>query len=285
MMKQETVNKKSDILKQRLKEIGSIAIAFSGGVDSAFLLKTAQEVLGKQAIAVTAAADFFPKREMDDAADFCKSYGIKQIVCPINFGDKPEFYQNPKDRCYHCKKALFSEILDTAQKNGSLCVAEGSNTDDAGDYRPGMKAIQELGILSLLREAGLSKEEIRYLSRETGLPTWNKPSCACLASRIPYGEEITSEKLERIEKSEKLLAELGFGQARVRLYNDTARIELLPREFEKLLQEPVRLQIVQKLQEYGFTYVSMDLEGYRTGSLNEVLDPERQTKSNRNGSL
>ena len=267
----EEQQKKYEALKAALAALGSAAVAFSGGVDSTFLLKAAKEALGENVIALTAASCFFPQRELAESRAFCKDLGVRQI---IHYADELKIEgiaQNPKNRCYLCKKDLFSAFLRLAEENGVSCVAEGSNLDDNGDYRPGLQAIQELGIKSPLRECGLWKQDIRDLSRALGLPTWEKPSFACLASRFAYGETITEKKLQMVEKAEQLLLELGFVQFRVRIHENMARIEILPSDFPRLISDPVRTQVTTHLKKLGFTYVSMDLTGYRTGSMNEVL--------------
>ena len=256
-------------LRTLLRETGGIAIAFSSGVDSTFLLKVAHEELGEKAIAVTARSHSFPKREQDEAAAFCAREGIRQVVVDSEELAIPGFRQNPANRCYLCKKELFTKILEIARAEGLSAVAEGSNMDDLGDYRPGLQAVRELGIRSPLREAGLTKAEIRELSRALGLPTWNKPSFACLASRFPYGEEITVERLARVERAEQYLLDLGFGQVRVRSHGDLARIELCAADIPKAIEQ--REKIHAALKSFGFAYVALDLQGYRTGSMNEVL--------------
>ena len=262
-------------LRTLLRETGGIAIAFSSGVDSTFLLKVAHEELGEKAIAVTARSHSFPKREQDEAAAFCARDGIRQVVVDSEELAIPGFRQNPTNRCYLCKKELFTKILEIARAEGLSAVAEGSNMDDLGDYRPGLQAVRELGIRSPLREAGLTKAEIRELSRALGLPTWNKPSFACLASRFPYGEEITVERLARVERAEQYLLDLGFGQVRVRSHGDLARIELCAADIPKAVEQ--REKIHAALKGFGFAYVALDLLGYRTGSMNETLAEESST--------
>lgn len=267
----ENIYMKAEELKQHLRSLENVAVAFSGGVDSSFLLKVAQEVLGDRVIAITAVSCSFPEREFQEAAAFCEKMGIRQFLYKFDIMKVPGFCKNPPDRCYLCKKELFRNMARIAQEQDIQCVAEGSNMDDMGDYRPGMRAVSELGIRSPLREAGLYKEEVRTLSREMGLPTWEKPSFACLSSRFAYGERITEEKLAMVEQAEELLFEKGFRQARVRIHDRLARIEVMPGEWEKLMVEDIRKEIVSKFRSFGFAYVSMDLEGYRTGSMNETL--------------
>lgn len=267
----DTLHTKYNALRSRLQELGSLAVAFSGGVDSTFLLQVAHDVLGNRALAVTAAPPFVPVREQKEATDFCREAGIRQIVIPAEALDLDGIRPNPPDRCYHCKRMIFGRIIEAAKEAGIPCVAEGSNTDDTGDYRPGMRAIRELGVLSPLLDAGLSKADIRLLSKELALPTWDKPSFACLASRFVYGEAITDERLAMVDRAEQLLLGLGFRQFRVRIHGDLARIEILPEEFDRIMTPEVRGQITAALKEYGFSYVTLDLSGYRTGSMNEVL--------------
>ena len=264
------IQQKLHNLKEYLRSLGRVAVAFSSGVDSTFLLKVAHDVLGDNAVAVTATSCSFPKREFDEAASFCAENGIKQITVVSNELDIPEFRKNPTNRCYLCKSELFKKIISLAKENGIEYVCEGSNVDDMGDYRPGMKAVAELGIKSPLRECGLSKDEIRALSKEMNLPTWDKPSFACLASRFVYGEEINEKKLSMVENAEQFLLDMGFKQFRVRIHGENlARIEVLPAELEGLLSK--REEVTKHLRELGFAYVTMDLQGYRTGAMNEVI--------------
>lgn len=258
---------KLNILKDYLKSLKRAVIAFSSGVDSAFLLKTAHDLLGENVIAITISSCFFPERELNQSISFCKANNIKQIIVEYNQLDIEGIKHNPKNRCYLCKKEMFGKICEIAENNGFKYILEGSNKDDENDFRPGFKAIEELGIKSPLLYAGLTKNDIRILSKRKNLPTWNKPSFACLATRFEYGEEITREKLNRIDKSEQLLFDLGFTQVRVRMHGNIARIEILPDEFDKLLLN--RNEISSKLKELDFTYVTMDLTGYKTGSMNK----------------
>ncbi|MCR5202029.1 MAG: ATP-dependent sacrificial sulfur transferase LarE [Lachnospiraceae bacterium] len=271
----KNLNLKYENLKAIIKAYKSATIAFSSGVDSTLLLRVAKEVLGDNITAVTAVSATFPRREKNEAKTFCESLGVKQIFVDYNEINEPGFKENPKDRCYICKKGLFEAFLKVSENEGRAFVLEGSNVDDLSDYRPGLKALEELEIKSPLREANLTKDDIRRLSKALNLPTWDKQSFACLSSRIPYGEIITEEKLNIIEKSEDFLYDLGFRAYRVRMHESQnvylARIEINQNDFDKLLNEELRISIHEKLKEYGFSYVSLDLMGYRTGSLNEVL--------------
>ncbi len=273
----EELNKKYEALKNYFSQLGSVAIAFSSGVDSTLLLKVAHEVLGDKAAAITARSHSFPAREKNEAEEFCKKEGIEQIFIDSEELDIPGFKQNPKNRCYLCKQELFSKIIETARQRGIACICEGSNLDDNGDYRPGLKAIAELGVKSPLRECGLWKSEIRAISKELGLKTWKKQSFACLASRFVYGETITIEKLDMVDKAEQFLIDLGFEQERVRIHSfgngetsgTLARIEVKADDFYRLLENHEK--IVNEFKKIGFNYVSMDLQGYRSGSMNETL--------------
>ena len=280
---------KLERLRTQLREIGSAAVAFSSGVDSTFLLRVAHEELGENVVAVTARSHSFPKRELDEAAAFCAREGVRHEIIDSEELDIPGFAENPPDRCYHCKKAIFGKLVAFAQANGLAAVLEGSNMDDDGDYRPGRRAIRELGrdgarpsqvyVASPLHDAGLTKAEIRALSKRMGLPTADKPSFACLASRFPYGERITAAGLERVERAEQWLMDAGLGlaQLRVRSHGDMARIEVPPADIPRLATRAE--EIAAALKSFGFAYVALDLQGYRTGSMNETLPTAEKRKA------
>ena len=278
-MSSNDAQNKLENLKEYLRELGSLAVGFSGGVDSSFLLAVAHEVLGEKAIAVTGVDASIPERELEEAKQFCKERGIRQIVCRVDPLKDEGYRHNGPDRCYFCKKRIFSEIKRIAAENGIAYAAEGSNMDDLGDYRPGLRAVGELEVKSPLREAGLFKEEIRLLSKEIGLPTWSKPAYACLASRFVYGEEITEEKLHMIDAAEQYLIEHGFFEERVRMHGMLARIEVPEKDIARLASDEVRSGVFEALKKIGFRFVTLDLGGYRTGSMNATL-PQNTREEN-----
>lgn len=268
---EKELHEKLSNLKTILTAYGGIAVAFSGGVDSTFLLKVAHDVLGSRCVAITAGSASFPERETREARQFCEKENIRQLFFKSEEIQLEEYASNPKDRCYHCKHLLFSRMKEIAAAQGIEVVCEGSNMDDLGDYRPGLRAIEELHVRSPLREAHLYKSEIRQLSKEMGLPTWGKQSFACLASRFVYGERITPEKLHMVERAEETLRDMGLVQYRVRIHGNMARIEVFPSDFERIIDRENRERILREFRAAGFAYVAMDLQGYRTGSMNEVL--------------
>ncbi|GHU27051.1 adenine nucleotide alpha hydrolase [Betaproteobacteria bacterium] len=265
------LEEKKQQLIDYLEELESVAVAFSGGVDSTFLLRMAHDALGDRALAVTARSHSFPKRELDEAIAFCQKEGIRHVLVESEELDIEGFSNNPVNRCYLCKTELMTHLWEVARAQGVKHVAEGSNMDDIGDYRPGLRAIEEQQVKSPLRHALLGKEDIRQLSKELGLPTWDKQSFACLASRIPYGDKINVERLRMIDRAEQLLLDMGLKQVRVRLHGNLARIETDAAGMELLIQANHRESVYKAFKEYGFSYVSLDLKGYRTGSMNETL--------------
>lgn len=270
---QMTIQQKNEELGELLRKLGRVLIAFSGGVDSTFLLARAVQELGDQAIAVTAASETFPTREFAAAKHLAGRLQARFVTTEIKELENPNFASNPVNRCFYCKDGLYEHLGNLAQKNEwNAVICDGANMDDLGDYRPGRIAAAQRGVRSLLQEAGFYKEEIRQLSKEMGLATWNKPSFACLSSRIPYGTEITKEKIDQIDRAEGYLLSLGFYQLRVRHHDKIARIEVGRDEFPRVLAH--HDEIHRALQEIGFQYVTLDLLGYQTGSLNAVLGME-----------
>lgn len=267
----EALSTKYQCLLDHLRSFQKAAIAYSGGVDSTVLLYAAKQALGEHVLAVTADSHLFPANELEETRQFCEELGVEQVICRIEELKIEGFKENPPNRCYLCKMHLFRTFLETAAAHGITVVAEGSNVDDTGDYRPGLKAIAELGIKSPLRECGFTKSDIRTVAKAMGLAVWDKPSYACLASRFAYGEIISEKGLDMVDRAEQLLRELGFRQSRVRIHGSIARIEIRPEEFPRLIEEQCRTRITDAFKKIGFSYTALDLTGYRTGSMNEVL--------------
>jgi uncharacterized protein len=270
-MDERTARLKKENLIRYLKRLDSLLVAFSGGVDSTFLLALAHETLGDKVLAVTESSSTYPTMERREAIRFAEQRGIAHVVFQSDETSIPDFVSNAPDRCYHCKKALSQALVKIAGERGIDHVAYATNVDDLADYRPGLKAADEMGIIAPLVESELNKEEIRFLSREMGLPTWDKPAMACLASRIPYGEAITDKKLKMVEEAEAYLAKTGFKQYRVRHHGSVARIEVESAEIHKINEPVLRKNIAEKFKEIGFLHVAVDLEGYTTGSMNRAL--------------
>jgi pyridinium-3,5-biscarboxylic acid mononucleotide sulfurtransferase len=264
------MDKKRELLREYIGELGRVAVAFSGGVDSSFLLAEAIAVIGENAIGITINSPALPESELDDAKQVALKLGAKHIIISSDEIEE-EVRRNPADRCYHCKKTEFGTIIEEAAREGIEHVLDGSNADDTGDYRPGMNAVKELQVISPLLKFGITKKEIRAWSEEAGLPTWDKPAYACLYSRIPYGNEIKPAELTMVEKSEAFLNKKGFSGCRVRCHGPVARIEVAQTDIIKLISEPLKSEIAVALKEYGFKFITIDIEGYRMGSLNELL--------------
>ncbi len=260
---------KLEQLKSNLRNMESVAIAYSGGVDSTFLVNVAYKLLGQKAMAVTATSSTYPQRELNQAINFTKQLGIKHLIINSEETEIDDFSKNPSNRCYYCKKELFSKIKQIANEEHINYVLDGSNIDDKTDYRPGIKALKELSVVSPLKDVGLTKKEIKELSRAMNLDTWDKPAFACLASRFPYGTEITKSRLKMVEKAEDYIREMGVKQFRVRFHNEVARIEVLKDDFSRIIEHSE--EITKTFKKLGFNYITLDIEGYRTGSLNEVL--------------
>jgi len=268
----KSIQEKFDRLKEIFQTMGRVVVAFSGGVDSSFLLRVAKDALGdRNVLAVTALSPLYPDRELAGAKKVTQDMGVKHLLIESNELEIEGFSENPPNRCYFCKTELFGELRNLAQKEGIPFIVEGSTLDDEKDHRPGKKAIQELGIRSPLKEAFFTKDDVRKISRTLGLPTWDKPSFACLASRFPYGEQITPEALRMVDEAEAFLLSLGFKQVRVRHYQSLARIEVYAEEMSRLMDGSLREKVVGRLKEIGYHYVTLDLQGFRSGSMNEVL--------------
>jgi len=266
---------KLDLLQEKLGELRSILVAYSGGVDSSLLLKVAI-MTPARVLAVTAASATYPTAEIEAATGLARSMGVRHLVINTDEMASLEFCANPPERCYHCKKELFSSLQELAREHCLNAIVDGANADDRRDFRPGHKAAREYDVRSPLQEAGLTKEDIRSLARYLGLPNWDKPSMACLASRIPYGQSINQAKLEQVDKAEACLRQLGLQEVRVRHHGSIARIEVNPSAFAFLIGDDVRQTLVKRFQELGFTYVALDLQGFRSGSMNDVLKAEER---------
>jgi pyridinium-3,5-biscarboxylic acid mononucleotide sulfurtransferase len=270
---------KLDTLRSILGSMESVAIGYSGGVDSTLLLKVAVDVLGERAVAMIGRSATYPTREFEEAQSIAADMGARIVVVDTEETDDLKFRENPPDRCYYCKTELFGKLGGIAEREGLKWIADGTIVDDTGDFRPGMKAKAEKEVRSPLLEAGLTKTDVREISKHLGLPTWDKPSFACLSSRFPYGTGITEDNLSKVDRAETLLRDLGFRNFRVRFHDaSTARIEVGPKELGRFLTDGVREMIVARLKDLGFTYVTLDLQGYRTGSMNEVLGTEEMKK-------
>ena len=271
---EENAYKKLDELKKTLSSLKKVLIAFSGGVDSTFLARVAKDVLGKNVVLVTAKSPTYSDSEFEESKNLALEMGMEQLIIESNELEIPSFSQNDPRRCFYCKSELFGLLTKIVKKRGLLAVLDGSTAEDLDDYRPGREAAQQYNVLSPLMQAGFLKDEIRFLSREMKLPTWDKPSYACLASRFPYGTRITEDALKKIDTLEHVLKQNGFSQIRVRYYDKLVRIEVGESEIGKLLDGAVRKRIIEKGKELGFTYITLDMEGYRTGSMNEVLEKD-----------
>ena len=268
--------KKLAQLKEYIRGLGSLAVGFSAGVDSTFLLAVAHEVLGDRVIAVTGRDASVPEREIKEAKAFCEERGIRHIIYTMDPMKEEGYRKNGPDRCYFCKRGIYTEIRRIAEENGIEYMAEGSHMDDLGDYRPGLRAVEELSVKSPLREAKMTKADIRMLSKAMGLPTWSKPAYACLASRFVYGEEITEEKLKMIDQAEQFLIEHGFLEERVRMHGKIARIEVPAKDISRLAEDGIREKVYEFFKRIGFQFVTLDLRGYQMGSMNKTINNDGQ---------
>jgi uncharacterized protein len=266
----DPVAEKDHALRERLASLGSVVVAYSGGVDSAYLAYAAHQTLGDRAVAITADSPSYPERHRRLALDIARQFNLRHEIIHTAELERPEYRANPANRCYYCKHELYTHLSRIAAERGAV-VVDGNNADDRGDYRPGRQAAREFGVRSPLDEVDLSKAEIRELSRRAGLPTWDEPASACLSSRIPYNSEVTDEKLRMIERGEQVLRSLGFRVCRLRHHDTLARIEIAKDEIPRALEPDVNAAIVRELRAIGYRYVTLDLQGYRTGSLNEGL--------------
>lgn len=274
-----TLKKKYDVLRDILSSMGSVAIGYSGGVDSTLLVKVAVEVLGDKTLAMIGRSKTYPTREFEDAVALAERIGARYVVVDTEETDDLKFRENPPDRCYYCKTELFGKLQELAEREKIDWIADGTIADDVGDFRPGMRAKSEHHVRSPLLEAGMTKEDVRAVSKELGLPTWDKPSFACLSSRFPYGTGITTENLTKVDQAETYLRDAGFRRFRVRFHDEhTARIEVAPDDIPRFLDPAFREALVARLRELGFLYVTLDLKGYRTGSMNEVLSEAEKSR-------
>lgn len=278
-MDQNSVTSRKEHLIRLLQDTGSVLVALSGGVDSAFLLAVAHDTLGERAVAATAVSEIYPLREAKGAEAFTRERGIQHITFQSDETSLPGFVANGPDRCYHCRKSLFQKLLEIAQEKGIGSVIHAANTDDLQDYRPGLKAAKEMGIMAPLVDAGLNKQDIRFLSREMGLSQWDRPAMACLATRIPYGSPVTPEKLKMIDEAETFLMDRGFRQCRVRHHGPVARIELDDAGLALIMGDALRKEVVRRIREIGFLHVALDLEGYGSGRMNRALGMPKPNES------